>query len=128
MPVESKLVDTMNESAKTRKLCSELSKLGFDYYATAGNQFSQPGWPDRYIAGKRFIGWIEFKEKSGRISDAQCTVGTRLTKRGVLCFVFWYDLNWFTDFNKNVMYQIPKLTAEEFAKGLECLAKTHGSS
>lgn len=61
----------MNESAKTRKLCRELEKIGAITLPYVGSARQIAGWPDRWIAHPLWTGWVEFKDGEGRLSKLQ---------------------------------------------------------
>ena len=71
-----------SEATLTRRLCKELEKRGAFVFAIVGGILQEPGWPDRYIAHKKWSGWVEFK-KNTKVSEKQAWIISELRKRGV---------------------------------------------
>lgn len=92
------------ETVRTRKLCKALTKLGVDSFAVVGSKMQQSGQPDRTHHAKGLPGGtakVEYKSEDGEISDLQKQIGNRLRARGVLCVVYWFGSEKFTDFEGN---------------------------
>jgi len=74
-------VSSRTESAQTRELCRELEALGAITHAQVANQFSSPGWPDRYIIHPLWHGHLEFKAYNGSVTPLQAKVIRDLNAR-----------------------------------------------
>lgn len=89
------------ETVLTKKLCKALEKLGVDSFAVVGGQMQKSGQPDRTHHAKGLPGGtakVEYKSENGKISVTQRHIGNRLRARGVLCVVYWFGSEKFTDF------------------------------
>ena len=92
------------EPVLTKKLCKALEKLGVKSFAVVGNKMQQAGQPDRTHHAKGLPGGtakIEYKSENGKISQLQRSIGNDLRKREVLCLVYWFGSEKFTDFEEN---------------------------
>ncbi len=93
-----------SETVLTKKLCRALERLGAVTFAVVGGKMQQAGQPDRTIHAKELPGGtakVEFKSENGKISQLQQLIGVKLSKRNVLCVVYWFGSNKFTDFDGN---------------------------
>lgn len=73
----------MTESESTRRFCQEMVKLNAVVFSIVGSNMQSPGWPDRYIAHRRWAGWIEFKGPRTRLAHLQALRIRALRERGV---------------------------------------------
>lgn len=75
----------MTEGKATRMLCRELEHLGCLTFAIVGSVRQESGWPDRYIVGFNWTGWVEFKGPTTTWTDKQQWVHRELRRRKVHC-------------------------------------------
>lgn len=71
----------------TRDVCRLLTKQNALVLPIVGNRFAPPGWPDRYIAHRKWCGFIEFKGERTVVSPVQRRVIADLRARDVNVWV-----------------------------------------
>ena len=76
-----------SESELTRALCKDLERMNALVFSVVGNRMQRPGLPDRYVAHRRWQGWLEFKASRGKLTEAQRITLRELNSRGVNTYV-----------------------------------------
>ncbi len=77
----------MSECKATREICEVLRRRNALVFAIVGSTMQEPGWPDRYVAHRKWSGWLEFKMMVGALSTKQRIIIRELTERGVPAYV-----------------------------------------
>lgn len=77
----------MSETAWTAKLVVRLRRLNAQVLNVHGHDMQAPGWPDLYVAHRRWSGWLEVKTAKGRLRKVQQLVIDGLRARNVPAFV-----------------------------------------
>lgn len=74
---------TGNEGEFNRSWSRELTLCGALVFPIVASAMQQPGWPDRYVAHRRWSGWLEGKVERGAASKIQEIRMCMLLRRGV---------------------------------------------
>lgn len=77
----------MNESSFCKKLMRMLEDRGAVVFKIHGHGMQESGWPDLYVAGLVFTGWIELKVGRRKVTPLQKERMRMLVERGVPAFV-----------------------------------------
>ena len=71
------------ETKLTARLVKSWVQMGYEVISIHGNQFQAPGWPDVFVCGTLYTGFIEFKGRTTPTQPNQTRILTALEKSPV---------------------------------------------
>lgn len=61
----------MNETKWTGIICDEMEKCNAIIFACVAQKMQAPGWPDRQVTHRYWMGWLEFKGETTKVTKLQ---------------------------------------------------------
>lgn len=75
------------EAQWTKKICKGLIECGAMVFPIVASRMQPPGWPDRLVVHREWVGLIEFKGVDTIVRPVQIAVIRELRKRGKCVFI-----------------------------------------
>jgi hypothetical protein len=103
----------MTETDFKNRIVSALKSQGALTFKVHGHAFQSSGWPDLYVAHRKWTGWLELKVGSRALTTLQTIILRKLSDRGVSALELRFEDMNDADFQDVIGFLAEKASANE---------------